>query len=350
MSKTLKRGIYFICLLVAALCIADFIYVKFFFKEDVLEADAKLLFDLDSLQQTCDVIYFAESSNATYSPKDTCPNSISELIGRELPDIRMGTIQHGAYHAKLFLDLVKNIEEGSTVKTIIVTMNLRSFGAYWIHSWLETPLMKADVMYKKYPPICRRMMLAFGEFDNKTEKERAPEVGWQWKHDKLNVHPGFKYQNTYDWDGQTGILEKYTLPDGTRDEKTIQVTCNYIKALGFTIDTLTNPRIKDFDEIVKIAKEKKLNLVFNLMAENVQHADSLVGDELVYLMRQNRDLLMKRYNKQGVLVVDNLELVNGNNFIEFDVISEHYDQVGRKAIAVHVAKVAGKYLTVHRSY
>ena len=344
MKRTIIKGICFVAMLIGILAIANIIYVRWFYNDDIIEADATMLFQLDSLQNVSDVIYIGESSNATYSPTDTCSKTISELIQRQTPGIVIGTLQHGAYHANGYLELIKNIKTGSRVKTLIVTMNLRSFGAAWINSNLETPLMKANVMYAKYPPIIKRMMLALGAYDQKTNEERGRIMNDHWSYDKLNVAADFPYKNSQDWNRERAFSPMDTFPDGSLNAAQKDLACNYIKILGFSIDTLTNPRIKDFDEIVRVAKEKNLNLVFNLMAENVDGADSLVGYQLTLLLRQNRDLLMNRYNKDGVIVVDNLELVSEKNFIEQDVISEHYDQVGRLQIASNVVNVAGRYL------
>lgn len=344
MKKTILKGICFCVVLTGLLALANLVYVKWFYYEDVVEADATMLFKLDSLENVADVIYIGESSNTTYSPTDTCTRKISELIQRQVPGVVVGALDHGAYHAKGYLELIKNITPDSRVKTLIVTMNLRSFGAVWINSALETPLMKANVMYSKYPPIIKRMMLAFGEYDQKTWEERVPIIQDHWKNDKLNVQPDFPYKNTFVWDAGRCMAGVDTFPDGTWDQARIAFACNFIKTFGFSIDTLTNPRIKDFDEIVAVCKEKNLNLVFNLMAENVQYADSLGGNQLTLLIRQNRDLLMKRYSKNGVIVVDNVEKVPGKNFIEQDGISEHYDQLGRWIVATNVVAKAGKYL------
>jgi hypothetical protein len=176
-------------------------------------------------------------------------------------------------------------------------------------------------------------------------EERAPIIQAHWRNDKLNVAPDFPYKTTSEWDAWRCMAGIDTLPDGTWDHARIGFACNFIKIMGFSIDTLTNPRIKDFDEIVEVAKEKNLHLVFNLLPENVQYADSIVGAQLAALIRQNRDLLVKRYNKNGVIVVDNLEKVPGKNFIEQDQVTEHYNQLGRWIIATNVVMTAGKYLT-----
>lgn len=74
------------------------------------------------------------------------------------------------------------------------------------------------------------------------------------------------------------------------------------------------------------------------MAENSEYADSLVGKELVFLMSQNRDYLVKRYTKGNCVVVDNLGLVSGRDFIDQNWTTEHYNYKGRMAIAKNLAE------------
>jgi hypothetical protein len=170
----------------------------------------------------------------------------------------------------------------------------------------------------------------------------------QWSVDTLHFPYAFPYKTVIEWDKAMGT-GGYLNPDGSWDLPKIGVATSYIKTYGFQIDTLKNPRIRDFDEIVEVAKKKGMKLVFNLLAENVQYADSLVGKDLVFLMQQNRKLLVDRYTKKGVLVVDNFELVNGKDYIDQNWTTEHYKERGRKAIAKNLAKhleqlYPGKYL------
>jgi hypothetical protein len=50
-------------------------------------------------------------------------------------------------------------------------------------------------------------------------------------------------------------------------------------------------------------------------------------------MRQNAEILKSRYVKRGVRVVDNLELVKGEDFVDQNWTTEHYNQIGRRLIA-----------------
>lgn len=337
MSKILnKLGLAFL-MLVLCLFLANSIYEKYFYRQDLKESDAEMLLKLDSLQYTSDVLYFAESSNATLADDDTCLLSIAQMIDSLYPE-KVMAIDHGAIHAKTYKSLIENIKDDAKVKTLIVTLNMRSFGANWIHSKMETALMKANVMYEQIPPIAKRIKLAFNGFDNQTDQMRGHTMEDHWRHDYIHLPDTFPYKNVRAWDNAVGgaNVMNFTTANGDWDMPRIELATSYIKTYAFTIDPSSNPRIKDFDEIVEIAKRKRLKLVYNLLAENMEYADSLVGKPLTDVMNENAQMLIKRYTDKGVLVVDNLSAVAGKEFTEKRWTSEHYTQRGRLTIARNV--------------
>ena len=95
---------------------------------------------------------------------------------------------------------------------------------------------------------------------------------------------------------------------------------------------------KGANAIVEMARERGWKLVFNLMAENMEKGGELVGEDLIFLMNENRKLLKERYGSRGVLVVDNLDAVEDAQFIDRDWTTEHYAEQGRKTIARRVAE------------
>ncbi len=333
-----------VLLLIACLVLSNSVYKKYFYANELIESDAELKVELDSLQYVSDVMYFGESSNFNYSFDDTCKQSISKMIDSLVP-AKVNDIDHGALHAKTYLSLIKTIQANTSIKTIIVTLNLRSFGAPWIHSKVETALMKSNVMYDNLPPIIQRAKLALNVFDNKSEKERNETLEKHWQNDYLHVPNTFAYKNVRAWDDAYGGKNKanYLLPNGSWDMPRIELACHYIKNYAFTINPNTNPRIKDFDEIVEVAKQKNIKLVYNLMAENFEYTDSLVGKTLSNLMKENAALLINRYTKKGVVVVNNLQLVPGIEFSEKRWTSEHYTQRGRLAIAKNVVNTCNSF-------
>ena len=337
--ELLKKIVVRILLLAIIFLVANFIYEKSFWQQDLNSSDGKILTDFLNAQDSADVIYLGESSNFAVAEKDTCSKNISVFTADYFPSLIFRPVHKGAIHAGTYLALLKQIKNNARVKTVVVTLNLRSFDADWINTKLETSLMRTDVLLQKYPPLINRFLLSLNAYNKKSEKQLEQDMLAQLRNDTLHFSYDFKYKNAYDWNvGMANTV--YLRANKNKDSiAKINLACHYIKTYAFQINTKTNPRIKDFDAIVTLCKQKNIHLVFNLLAENIEYADSLVGKDLVYLMKQNRDLLMNRYNKDGVFVADNLEVVKGKDYIDQNWTTEHYNQRGRVLVAKSLANV-----------
>ncbi len=287
-------------------------------------------------QDLPDVYFFGESSNATYRDSDSIKSSITELASMFFPTIKIVPIVKPATHAGIYKSWARMIDlKKNKTKALIITLNLRSFDAAWIHSKLETQLQESMVLTQDHPPLLNRFQLSLQAFDNKTEKQREQMMLEQWKNTPLLFPFAFPFKSTADWD-YAMAQGHYKKSDGTWDKEKNILACHYIKAYAFNLND-QNPRVKDFDEIVMYCAKNRINLYLNLMAENIDYADSLVGKELVFLMKQNRDFIVKRYSKRTCVVIDNLDLVRGKDFIDQNWTTEHYAYKGRMAIAKNLA-------------
>jgi len=336
-----KKIILKLLLLTAILVVMNYIYVKWFYEKDIQKYSniIKLVRDVPI---NADVIYIGESSNITFRGDDIDKRPISSFISDYYPSLKFYDITKPAAHAGTYKVLLSQIPDSSKVKTVIVTLNLRSFDATWIHSKLETSLQKSTVLLQQYPPLFNRFMLSFKAYDIKSENERTMQVRRQWKKDIFKLPFSFRYTNVIEWDNgfaHAGIRNE----DSTKNIELTQLACNYIKGYAFQIDTLTNPRIKDFDDIIEMTKKRRWNLVFNLMSENTEKAKELVGDTLIYFMEENRKLLINYFSRKGVTVVDNLNDIKNNQFIDQKWTTEHYAEKGRKIIAKNVADTLRKF-------
>lgn len=332
MSK--KIGIRVVILLVL-LTGLNMVYNAFFYDAVIREKYPEKL-RINKTQDSAEVFYFGESSNVTSLPDDSLTSYISGFTNLFFPSLKIQPITKYASHGGIYKQWIKEFDPGKPKpKAIVVTLNLRSFGANWIHSKLETQLQEPLVLAKPYPNLVNRFLLSLQAFDNKTVKEREEEMLLEWKSKLLRFPEPFKYKTVREWDNAMAA-GGYLKPDGSWDQEKIELACHFIKNFAFNIDS-TNPRVKDFDEISRWCANNHINLYLNLMAENVQFADSLVGKELVFLMRQNRDYLVKRYNKNTCRVIDNLECVDGKDFIDVVWTTEHYRYRGRMRIARNLA-------------
>ena len=329
--------------IVAVLLVAmNWVYSKWFFEKDLLEHSDIIELPRQVVADSCQVVYLGESSNNTYGFAESDHRKISAMVSAYFPTVRLGDMTKSASHAQTYYYMLKQLPEDAPVETVIVTMNLRSFDAGWIYSRLETAPRKQIVLLQDYPPLVNRFLLAFKAYPIRSEEEWDAITQKHWKKDPLDFPYDFEWTNAHQWDSAMAWGGWHGF-DGQRDQQLTELACHYIKSYAFQIRD-DNPRIKDFDAIVDLCRERGWHLVFNLMAENVDKANELVGKDLLFLMKRNRDYLMQRYDTQeDVTVVDNLDLVRDVNFIDQDWTTEHYYGEGRGIIARHVAQALRKH-------
>jgi hypothetical protein len=330
-----KIGIRFLVLLLL-LTGLNFIYTVTLFPEDLLKKCEEVV-TMKEQQPVTDIFYFAESSNLSAQANDSIDLSISQMTNLFYPNLKIHAVNKPATHAGIYKEWIKQLDaDHHKPKALVVTLNLRSFDAAWIHSRLETPLQESVALLRPFPPLMNRFLLSLNAFDDKTEQQREQLMLEEWKTVQLEFPFPFKYKTVREWDdamAQGGYYKK----DGSLDEEKIILAAHYIKGYAFNIKA-DNPRVKDFDCIVDWCSKNEIPLYLNLMAENVEYADSLVGKELVFLMRNNRDYLLNRYHKNNCMVIDNLELVPGKEFTDQNWTTEHYSYRGRMAIAKNLAE------------
>ena len=332
----MKKLLIRIGMVFALLVVLNWVYSKWFFEKDLRKHSDIVELSWQVTDDSCRIIYLGESSNNHYGDEEDNHQKISDITAEYFPTVKMGDLTKEASHAQTYYYMLKHVPVTSAVETVVVTMNLRSFGWLWINSRLETPLRKQLVLLEDRPPLVNRFLLAFKAYPIKTEEEWDELAYAHWRTDTFNI-PNFTWRNTIDWDYAMNTYGWYDA-NGRKDWEMTALACHYIKTYAFQI-TDDNPRVKDFDAIVELCRERGWNLVFNLMAENVDKANELVGKDLMLLIKNNHDYLLNRYsNLDGVTVVDNLDLVRDVNFIDQDWTTEHYYEEGRRIIADHLAQ------------
>jgi hypothetical protein len=339
--KDIKKILLKLLLLLGLIVVLNFIYKKTLY-DTYKDKNTEFVKLIDQVPSDFDILYIGESSNITTRKNDYDKRSISEMIASCYPDLSVHDITKPAAHSGVFYHFLRALPKNNKEQTIIVTLNLRSFNTVWINSELETSLQKNSLLIYPYPPFINRALLSFKHYDQSTYDERLERVVSDWKNNPLPVSENFPHQNTKVWDKHmavTGIKNE----KGKKDPDKTILACHYIKTYAFGIDTLTNPRIQDFNHIIKLAKKRNWNLVFNLMAENTDKAQLLVGDELVNIMHYNATLLTQYFTRKNVTVINNLNSIRDNQFIDQNWTTEHYAEKGRKTIALSVSESIKEY-------
>ena len=332
----MKKLLIRIGMVLVMLVVLNWVYSKWFFEKDLRKHSDIVELSWQVVDDSCRIIYLGESSNNTYGEKEDNHRKISDFTSDYFPTVKMGDLTKSAAHAQTYYYMLKHIPATSAVETVVLTMNLRSFGPIWIYSRLETALRKQLVLLEDAPPLVNRFLLAFKAYPIRNELEWDSLVYLHRRTDPLQFPYDFEFNNNYAWDSAMAWRGWHDF-DGQYDLEVTWLASHYIKNYGFNI-TDDNPRVKDFDAIVELCRERGWNLIFNLMAENVDKAHELVGNDLMFLMKQNRDYLLQHYGSlDGVTIVDNLHLVRDVNFIDQEWTTEHYYEEGRRIIADHLA-------------
>jgi hypothetical protein len=337
----LKKISIRIALLAIILVGLNAVYARWFYEGDIQEHSA-IINLVRQVPADADILYIGESSNTTYREDDLDKRPISAFLGAHFPGLKTYDITKPAGHAGIYKVLLEQVPEDNAVKTVVVTLNLRSFGAQWIHSDLETSLQKSLVLLRPYPPLVNRFLLSFKAYDIQSDREREAAFKRVWKREILKMPFEFPHENVMDWDAwmaKQGVKDR----SGNYDQANTQLACHYIKTYGFQVRPESNPRFLQFDEIIALAAERNWNLAFNLMAENTEKAEHLVGEELTYLMRENARLLSDYFEAKGVTVINNIEALANDQFIDQHWTTEHYDEQGRKTLARQVAQGLRKW-------
>jgi hypothetical protein len=335
-----KKIIIRITALILVILLLDVLYNATLFRKDLWDMCDQVV-DLREKQDSTNIFYMAESSNFNFREDDSTERTIAEITNQFFPDLRLVQLNKSATHAGIYREWMSAMDpDKKKPDAFVVTLNLRSFNAAWINSIAESPLRQSTVLLKPYPNIVNRFLLSLNTFDDKTPQQREKDMLSYWKNTKLIFPYDFRYKTVREWDDAMAH-GGHVNPDGSWNFDKITLACHYIKAYAFNLDE-NNPRIKDFDFIAEWCRQREIKLYLNLMAENIQYADSLVGKDLVYLMKSNRDYLVKRYSSGNCTVVDNLELMPGLEFTDQNWTTEHYGCKGRMIIAKHLASVLQK--------
>jgi hypothetical protein len=273
---------------------------------------------LDSAFLHGDVVYLGESSNTSFNPwTDTFGYSVSEFLQMYLPQNRVRGVSHDGYHVGLFsqmLGLMPAHWADTGRKTVVITVNMRSFGPSAMFNGNEASNQQEAIFYTRRLALLNRVYVSLHHYDNRDsrEMERAKTQWFRTKDLLLQGGAGQHYGSTHGGPGLQAAGEewfyhntvKWWLRDLQRQfapvsgeadlARVMPMAEAYLKEFAFLLDE-ENPRVKALDAIVEKCKKEAVNVVFVLLMPNFDHANRLFGKELTLLMDENMDFLRKRF-------------------------------------------------------
>jgi len=273
---------------------------------------------LDSAFLHGDVVYLGESSNTSFNPwTDTFGYSVSEFLQMYLPQNRVRGVSHDGYHVGLFSQMLGLMPEhwaDSSRKTVVITVNMRSFGPSAMFNGNEASNQQEAIFYSHRMALLNRVFVSLHHYDSRDarEMERAKTQWFRTKDLRLNGGAGnhygnthgdgrmvskgeeFFYHNTVKW-WLRDLQRQFAPVSGDADlARVMPMAEAYLKEFAFLLDE-ENPRVQALDAIVEKCKREQVNVVFVLLMPNYDHANRLFGEELTQLMDYNMDFLRKRF-------------------------------------------------------
>ncbi len=315
-------------LLIIALVVMNYIYKATLWQADLEEYSG--LTDEIVLTKNADILYLGDCSDSYFGDGIKNEKGISQLLDSLLATQKVVGISEVGFHAGMYSTILTNVPTDSKIKTVIVTMNLRSFAATVQNTYVTNSInQRIRMLNNNYPPLLNRFLLSFDKVKYNSINELAELRERDWKRDQIEMG---SFNTLYDW--KTAYEKGEYIPfDEHWTEEMKAKGSSHIANYAFQIDTENSPRITNFDNIVALVKKRNWQLVFHLMPEKLDESKELVGTELTQLIAHNRKLLHQRYGKDGVVIVDNMELLEADEFID-ELPNSHFHYKGRKLMAV----------------
>ena len=267
---------------------------------------SKVAGKLDSALGSSDVVYLGESSNTSFNPwTDTLGYSVSEWLQYYFDSqVVVKGVSHDGYHIGMFRKMLGLLpEKGKNGKqpTVIVTVNMRSFGPAATFNPNEASNQQEAVFYSRRLPLLNRIYVSLHHYDNRNSLEMEREKFRWWRTHSIQKAPHvlsteksarvFKgmdeFPTTKSWFAAMS-QRHYEMPQEIRN-----MADAYIKEFGWVMDD-DNPRLLDLKAMVDECSLKKVNLVLLLLVPNRAHADSLFGETLTQYIDYNLDFLRDR--------------------------------------------------------
>jgi len=274
-----------------------------------------------------DVIYFSASTNRALGPDDTDRRFISEMINDSI-SLRLKSIDTGAIHAGIFYEILARIPKDKLPKLVVVDMDIRSFGANWIHSGLENSLQRNLVYWNNNAGIINHFLASVKWYDYRSPVEHQRAIEYDEKFAPLPFSGS--HRTVKKW---CDSLFRSPQPSEEGDVM--------IRHFGFHIDE-QNEQLTRFDKIAEWSRINRVPVIFVILPENVERMTQLTGPDLRELVKINAEFLEKRYANRAYKVLNLWDQAGADVFFE-SFPTEHYRSEGRSIVASQVAQTINQF-------
>jgi hypothetical protein len=318
---------YRILIFLGVLLGTEYLYSTFFYESD-LKQHLPLLLEFRSMEEGNDVLFLTQSSIYEKQDPSSQPGYLSEILGNHYPDLTVSEIIIENGELVLVNAILPTLDADLLPKTLILNLALHEFA--WeksLHSQYFAFKKNSRLIATPSAALNRmRFLLTRGHI---TERERMGMIHREWENDKIDIPAMPHYLCVKDWDRKM-LLDGVKDEKGEYDHQQTALACHYIKQFGAPIDFRHHPLMKELDELIGHARKMDFELVINLVPQNVEDMQRLVGEDLITMLAHNRFVLSSKASENGIAFVDNSSLLGASDFLDRERVSTSISLKGKK--------------------
>jgi len=268
-----------------------------------------------------DILFLGDSSNFKGCNRDEDKRPISEMLQGLLPDERVLTIDHAAYHMDVYLAYCRYVaKRNNKISKVLIPINLRSFSVSWDQrpGWQfekEQLLLDHGGIRHLFWPFFKPLSI----FKAVKLNPISPEA-----YDEMPV---------FCVDEPMGKVKEFTSPDydNVTDRETVkQLVFQYMYRL-----TPDHAKLEAMLKIPEVLKPHGVEAVFYITPIDVEIGEKYLSGRFKERVRENTKIVKDLLQSKNVPLIDLSESVPTDLFAWRDekYPNEHLDQRGRLFVA-----------------
>lgn len=300
----------------------------------------KIVKELDRSDTCPDILYLGDSSVLRSAIEDTDKRTIGEMLAADIKGkAHLVEISHGAYHLDIFFHILSTLKvTRHCPKLVIIPVNIRSFTPQWYY--------QPKWQFKEEIDLLTRYHSGHGL------KKYYRRKNIQSDYESIRVKYPLSSLSTI------GEFEELRLnknnPDVSSEERRRELFI-YFFLCQVQKD---NPRLLRIIDVINLARELKIKILFYISAMNINAAIKYVGEEFNYYYSNNieivknliikengsflsdKDIAAHNFKSDSVVCADYSRSLGNEYFFHSESIDEHLNQKGREYISKRNMEIA----------
>lgn len=271
-----------------------------------------------ALSNHADIIYFGDSVVFWSPPEEGGNTIIGDLLQDLMPNLKIETIYHAAYHMDIYLKFCEYIiNDEHRPKIIILPINIRSFSPQWdMNPGFQFEKEKIFLSHRNY--LFRSFYKPLSIF-----KMFSPEVTQR------------DYENTPVFEGDIliGRVKDFSNPEyniWSEEKMKGIIKFSYLYPLS-----VEHRKIKSMLMIARLLKKNNIEAVFYIVPVDYQSAEEYLGRRFYEEIAKKTTLIKSVLAKEGIDVLDLSFKIEKGLFYwkDYKYINEHLVREGKKFVA-----------------